>query len=266
MHIHIHFYAAVAWHPVHPLLVSGGSEGSILHWDLSTPDENSTFNQSVSPPRATLSQAHDSNVWSLAYHPFGHILASASNDHTTRFWSRERPGDVSSVFSGGGEKPPEIIDTAGQDEEDDAMVPGFGFGFGGGGGAGAGNGAGGGGGGGGGAWWGKDEDVGASANDALRRGAGDHQSADDFIPGFSAGAGDGPSRQNAFSSMHQQSQDTYGGPPEKDEFGRDRDYGGRSGGGGGGDHEGWGPRGGGGGGSGSYNRGGRYGPRRGGRY
>ena len=265
MHIHIHFYAAVAWHPVHPLLVSGGSEGSILHWDLSTPDENSTFNQSVSPPRATLSQAHDSNVWSLAYHPFGHILASASNDHTTRFWSRERPGDVSSVFSGGGEKPPEIIDTAGQDEEDDAMVPGFGFGFGGGSGAGAGNGAGGaGGGGGGGAWWGKDEDVGASASDALRRGASDHQSADDFIPGFGTGAGDGPSRQNAFSSMHQQSQDTYGGPTEKDEFGRDRDYGGRSSGGG--DHEGWGSRGGGGGGGGSYNRGSRYGPRRGGRY
>lgn len=36
--------------------------------------------------------AHDSNVWSLAFHPLGHILCSASNDHTTRFWSRGRPG------------------------------------------------------------------------------------------------------------------------------------------------------------------------------
>lgn len=36
--------------------------------------------------------AHDSNVWSLAFHPLGHLLCSASNDHTTRFWSRARPG------------------------------------------------------------------------------------------------------------------------------------------------------------------------------
>lgn len=36
--------------------------------------------------------AHDSNVWSLAFHPLGHLLCSASNDHTTRFWSRGRPG------------------------------------------------------------------------------------------------------------------------------------------------------------------------------
>ena len=71
-----------------------------------------------SEPRATLSQAHDSNIWSLAFHPLGHLLASASNDHTTRFWSRERPGDSSSVFSGGGEKPPEAAE--GEDDGDDA--------------------------------------------------------------------------------------------------------------------------------------------------
>ncbi|PFH53599.1 hypothetical protein AMATHDRAFT_137430 [Amanita thiersii Skay4041] len=118
---------SVAWHPYHPILVSGGSEGSILHWDLSTPEP--LYTSPVSPPRATLSQAHDSNVWSLTFHPLGHLLVSASNDHTTRFWSRERPGDVSSVFSGGGEKPPEVTDTTGQEDEDDAMVPGFGFGY-----------------------------------------------------------------------------------------------------------------------------------------
>lgn len=74
--------AAVAWHPHHDdVLVSGGSEGSILHWSL--PDAH---------PKETLEFAHDSNVWSLAYHPLGHLLVSASNDHTTRFWSRGRPG------------------------------------------------------------------------------------------------------------------------------------------------------------------------------
>lgn len=44
-------------------------------------------------------------------------MASASNDHTTRFWARERPGDATSVFSGGGEKPPDVGE--GEGEEDD---------------------------------------------------------------------------------------------------------------------------------------------------
>ncbi|KAI0696565.1 WD40 repeat-like protein [Cerioporus squamosus] len=137
---------SVAWHPVHPMLVSGGSEGSILHWDLSSSSEPPTTQiASQQPgPRATLSQAHDSNVWALTYHPLGHILVSASNDHTTRFWCRERPGDASSVFSGGGEKPPEVTDTSGQDEDEEAMVPGFGIGGGGGGWAAYGGGGGGG--------------------------------------------------------------------------------------------------------------------------
>lgn len=115
---------SVAWHPIHPLLVSGGSEGSILHWDLTAPPPSDSLSSTLQPgPRATLAEAHDSNVWSLAFHPLGHLLVSASNDHTTRFWSRERPGDANAVFSAGGEKPPAAPE-GGQEDEDEA-VPGF---------------------------------------------------------------------------------------------------------------------------------------------
>lgn len=40
-----------------------------------------------------IEQAHDSIVWTLAWHPMGHILCSGSNDHTSKFWTRNRPGD-----------------------------------------------------------------------------------------------------------------------------------------------------------------------------
>jgi polyadenylation factor subunit 2 len=32
-------------------------------------------------------------VWCLVWHPVGHILTTGSNDHTVKFWSRNRPGD-----------------------------------------------------------------------------------------------------------------------------------------------------------------------------
>ncbi|KAL5512021.1 PFS2 [Sanghuangporus vaninii] len=144
---------SLAWHPIHPLLVSGGSDGSILYWDINAtdsyisaysdqqpyPSTTKTSAQSQIPdgPRATLSQAHDSNVWALAFHPLGHILVSASNDHTTRFWARSRPGDVGSTFTGGGLRPPEgAEEEEDAEEEGDSMaVPGLG-----------------------GAWWGKEEE------------------------------------------------------------------------------------------------------------
>ncbi|KAJ7611655.1 WD40-repeat-containing domain protein [Roridomyces roridus] len=222
---------SVTWHPVHPIIVSGGSEGAVLHWDLGTPEPSIT--NPAAPPRATLSQAHDSNVWSLAFHPLGHLLASASNDHTTRFWSRERPGDASSVFSGGGEKPPDVVDNGGQDEEEDELAPGFGGdyppGFGG-----AGNDDSGGGGG---AWWGREEDSrGGGSEDAFGRIARGDGPGEDMIPGF------GASERQALPSQ----EDMY--PPQDN----NNSWGGRNGGAAGdpdwGRHDGggrqsrWGPR------------------------
>ena len=32
-------------------------------------------------------------MWCLVWHPVGHILTTGSNDHTVKFWSRNRPGD-----------------------------------------------------------------------------------------------------------------------------------------------------------------------------
>lgn len=71
------------WHPFHTdLFASGGADGSVYFWQTNN-----------SSPIGALESAHDSNVWSLDWHPFGHILASGSNDHATRFWTRNRPCD-----------------------------------------------------------------------------------------------------------------------------------------------------------------------------
>ncbi|XP_053201322.1 pre-mRNA 3' end processing protein WDR33-like [Panonychus citri] len=73
----------LAWHPIHEsLFASGGSDGSILFWEVGVEKEI-----------GGMESAHDSIVWSLSWHPLGHILASGSNDHSCKFWTRNRPGD-----------------------------------------------------------------------------------------------------------------------------------------------------------------------------
>lgn len=72
------------WHPFHETLFATASgDGSILFW-LTTEEREV----------GTLLGAHESIVWSLDWHPLGHVLASASADCTTRFWTRHRPGDT----------------------------------------------------------------------------------------------------------------------------------------------------------------------------
>lgn len=84
--------SSIAWHPIHANLLSAGTQvGSICHYLLDKPlPENTTGLM----PSAEIIRAHEAAVWSLDYHPLGHLLASGSNDRTTRIWARARPGDT----------------------------------------------------------------------------------------------------------------------------------------------------------------------------
>ncbi|KAI0007834.1 WD40 repeat-like protein [Xylariaceae sp. FL0662B] len=102
--------STLTWHPVHSnLLSTGGSEGSLFHYLLDEP--NTPTGQAISTavyessdpatapaqsiyPAHKIPFAHDFAIWSLDWHPLGHILASGSNDRITRFWSRARPGET----------------------------------------------------------------------------------------------------------------------------------------------------------------------------
>ncbi|XP_072997758.1 flowering time control protein FY [Typha latifolia] len=75
---------ALAWHPFHEeYFVSGSFDGSIFHWLVGHES-----------PQIEIPGAHDNSVWDLAWHPIGYLLCSGSNDQTTKFWCRNRPGDV----------------------------------------------------------------------------------------------------------------------------------------------------------------------------
>ncbi|KAL6129403.1 hypothetical protein ACLB2K_072754 [Fragaria x ananassa] len=75
---------ALAWHPFHEeYFVSGSADGSIFHWLVGH-----------ETPQVEIPNAHDNSVWDLQWHPIGYILCSGSNDHTTKFWCRNRPGDT----------------------------------------------------------------------------------------------------------------------------------------------------------------------------
>ena len=102
--------STLTWHPIHPSLLStGGADGSILHYLLDEPNTPSGQATSIPPydsvdpssapaqtiyPAHKIQHAHEYAVWSIDWHPLGHILASGSNDRVTRFWTRARPGET----------------------------------------------------------------------------------------------------------------------------------------------------------------------------
>lgn len=98
------------WHPIHAnLLSTGGGDGSLFHYLLDepnapeghaaskpvydSPDPETAPVQTIYPAHK-VSFAHEMPIWSLDWHPLGHILVSGSNDRLTRFWTRARPGDT----------------------------------------------------------------------------------------------------------------------------------------------------------------------------
>lgn len=106
--------SSVAWHPTHEgLFCSGGSDGAILFWNVGTDKEV-----------GCIEDAHESIVWTLAWHPLGHILCSGSNDHTSKFWTRNRPGDLMRDKYNLNTLPPGIQDE--QELDEPAMIPGMG--------------------------------------------------------------------------------------------------------------------------------------------
>uniref|UniRef100_A0A915PM59 Anaphase-promoting complex subunit 4 WD40 domain-containing protein n=1 Tax=Setaria digitata TaxID=48799 RepID=A0A915PM59_9BILA len=115
---------ALAWHPVHEgMFVSGGGDGSLAYW-LVNNDKELGF----------LEHAHDQAIWTLEWHPLGHILASGSNDNNTKFWARNRPGDTQDDIYGltsfSGSMPPPVKDTKAEAAEEKAFVaviPGMGL-------------------------------------------------------------------------------------------------------------------------------------------
>ena len=105
--------SSIAWHPIHPSLISaGGEDGALNSYLLNEPNTPAGVSAaSISPyytsdpssataqtiyPAHRIPHAHDSSIWSIDWHPLGHILATGSNDHYTRFWSRSLPGQPTS--------------------------------------------------------------------------------------------------------------------------------------------------------------------------
>ncbi|KAL8294345.1 hypothetical protein RB597_007942 [Gaeumannomyces tritici] len=107
--------SSLAWHPIHPnLLSTGGAGGALLHYILDEPNTPDGRPPTVAPydsadpaetpaqvifPAHRLNHAHDFGIWSLDWHPLGHIMASGSNDRITRFWTRARPGDGDNILN-----------------------------------------------------------------------------------------------------------------------------------------------------------------------
>lgn len=119
---HAREVTSIAWHPWYErLFVSGSYDGSLMYWEVgcvhcvgmcarisylvrAAADLLSMSFRFCSKESALASvpQAHDTAVWDIQWHPVGHVVATGSNDHSTKFWCRNRPGDpMDDKYNGG---------------------------------------------------------------------------------------------------------------------------------------------------------------------
>lgn len=118
---------SLAWHPIHStMLTIGGYNGSMMHYDITKTTDIETFNrdkiqkaeldamdpekiasdpefvynniinrgaQIISEPVHSIPYAHDKAIYTMEYHPLGHMLCTASADKSVRFWGRSKPAD-----------------------------------------------------------------------------------------------------------------------------------------------------------------------------
>ncbi|KAM9891299.1 hypothetical protein OXX69_012341, partial [Metschnikowia pulcherrima] len=89
--------SCVEWHPVHAsLLTTAAYDGSMYHYilDRHIPESSSEKSQNSNVDAVhKVPYAHEKAINALEYHPLGHLLCSAGNDRSARFWSRARPND-----------------------------------------------------------------------------------------------------------------------------------------------------------------------------
>lgn len=107
---------SIAWHPIHSsILTIGGYDGSLSTYDLdraidpeviAEPVANETgfmpigtnlrsmHVQTMTDCLHRIPYAHDKAIYTLEYHPLGHILCTAGADKSLRFWCRARPNDI----------------------------------------------------------------------------------------------------------------------------------------------------------------------------
>ncbi|CAK4076297.1 unnamed protein product [Aphanomyces euteiches] len=103
---HTREVTSLAWHPVwERLFLSGSYDGSLFYWT-----------EGKETPIATIPHGHDNAVWDIQWHPAGHVVATGSNDHSTKFWCRNRPGDcMDDKYNAG----------VGEERDMDGFIPGM---------------------------------------------------------------------------------------------------------------------------------------------
>jgi polyadenylation factor subunit 2 len=72
--------SSLAWHPQHAeLFATGAQDGALLYW--STLHPSAPLGQSVGARGST---AHEGTIWTMAWHPLGHLLCSGANDNLVK--------------------------------------------------------------------------------------------------------------------------------------------------------------------------------------